>query len=124
MKDFLVFWVAYLVSAIFNVGWLYLVTKYDLMKWFVRDLFIDRYDGKIVLGVKQMMVAPFFSFFVNVVILLGIMGYLLYYPIEYLIVKPLTCVMGLFSKLFYDGIEENAAKNIFRDKRRQLPAAA
>ena len=116
MKDFLVFWVAYLVSAIFNVGWLYLVTKYDLMKWFVRDLFIDRYDGKIVLGVKQMMVAPFFSFFVNVVILLGIMGYLLYYPIEYLIVKPLTSVMGLFSKLFYDDIEENAAKNIFRDK--------
>ncbi len=116
MKDFLVFLIVYLVSAIFNVGWLYLVTKYDLMKWFVRDLFIDRYDGKIVLGVKQMMVAPFFSFFVNVVILLGIMGYLLYYPIEYLIVKPLTCVMGLFSKLFYDGIEENAAKNIFRDK--------
>ena len=116
MKDFLVFLVAYLVSAIFNVGWLYLVTKYDLMKWFVRDLFIDRYDGKIVLGVKQMMVAPPLSFFVNVVILLGIMGYLLYYPIEYLIVKPLTSVMGLFSKLFYDDIEENAAKNIFRDK--------
>lgn len=116
MKDFLVFLIAYLVSAIFNVGWLYIVTKYGLMKWFVRDLFIDRYDGKIVLGVKQMMVAPFFSFFVNVVILLGIMGYLLYYPIEYLIVKPLTCVMGLFSKLFYDGIEKNAAKNIFRDK--------
>lgn len=116
MKEFLIFLTAYLVSAIFNVGWLYLVTKYGLMKWFVRDLFIDRYDGKIVLGVKQMMVAPFFSFFVNVVILLGIMGYLLYYPIEYLIVKPLTCVMGLFSKLFYDGIEENAAKSIFRDK--------
>ena len=116
MKDFLVFLVVYLVSAIFNVGWLYLVTKYGLMKWFVRDLFIDRYDGKIVLGVKQMMVAPFVSFFVNVVILLGIIGYLLYYPIEYLIVKPLTCVMELFSKLFYNNIEENAAKNIFRDK--------
>ena len=116
MKEFLVFLVVYLVSAIFNVGWLYLVTKYGLMKWFVRDLFIDRYDGKIVLGVKQMMVAPFFSFLVNVVILLGIMGYLLYYPIEYLIMKPLTSVMKLFSKLFYDNIEENAAKNIFRDK--------
>lgn len=116
MKEFLVFLVVYLVSAIFNVGWLYLVTKYDLMKWFVRDLFIDRYDGKIVLGVKQMMVAPFFSFFVNVVILLGIVGYLLYYPIEYMIAKPLTCVMRLFSKLFYNGIEKNAAKNIFRDK--------
>ena len=116
MKDFLVFLIAYLVSAIFNVGWLYVVTKYGLMKWFVRDLFIDRCDGKIVLGVKQMMVAPFLSFFVNVAILIGIMGYLLYYPIKYLIVKPLTCVMGLFSKLFYDGIEENAAKNIFRDK--------
>ena len=116
MKDFLVFLIAYLVSAIFNVGWIYIVTKYSLMKWFVRDLFIDRYDGKIVLGVKQMMVAPFCSFFVNVVILLGIVGYLLYYPIEYLIVKPLICVMGLFSKLFYDDIEKNAAKNIFRDK--------
>ena len=116
MKEFLVFLVVYLVSAIFNVGWLYLVTKYGLMKWFVRDLFIDRYDGKIVLGVKQMMVAPFFSFFVNALILLGIMGYLLYYPIEYLIMKPLTSVMKLFSKLFYDNIEENAAKNIFRDK--------
>ena len=115
MKDFLVFLVVYLVSAIFNVGWLYLVTKYGLMKWFVRDLFIED-DGKIVLGVKQMMVAPFFSFFVNVVILLGIMGYLLYYPIEYLIVRPLICVMGLFSELFYDDIEKNAAKNIFRDK--------
>lgn len=115
MKDFLVFLIAYLVSAIFNVGWLYLVTKYGLMKYFVRDLFIED-DGKIVLGVKQMMVAPFFSFFVNVVILLGIMGYLLYYPIEYLIMKPLTSVMKLFSKLFYDNIEENAAKNIFRDK--------
>ena len=112
MKDFLVFLIAYLVSAIFNVGWLYLVTKYGLMKWFVRDLFIED-DGKIVLGVKQMMVAPFFSFFVNVVILLGIMGYLLYYPIEYLIMKPLTSVMKLFSKLFYDNIEENAAKNIW-----------
>lgn len=116
MKDFLVFLIAYLVSAIFNVGWLYLVTKYGLMKYFVRDLFIDRYDGKIVVGVKQMMVAPFFSFFVNVVILLGIIGYLLYYPIEYLIMKPLIRIMGLFSKLFYDDIEKNAAKNIFRDK--------
>ena len=116
MKDFLVFLVVYLVSAIFNVGWLYLVTKYGLMKWFVRDLFIDRYDGKIVFGVKQMMVTPFASFFMNVVILLGIMGYLLCYQIEYLIAKPLTCVMELFSKLFYDNIEENAAKNIFRDK--------
>lgn len=115
MKDFLVFLIAYLVSAIFNVGWLYLVTKYGLMKWFVRDLFIED-DGKIVLGVKQMMVAPFISFFMNAVILLGIMGYLLYYPIEYLIAKPLTSVMELFSKLFYDDIEENAAKNIFRDK--------
>ena len=65
MKDFLVFLIAYLVSAIFNVGWLYLVTKYGLMKWFVRDLFIED-DGKIVLGVKQMMVAPFFSFFVKI----------------------------------------------------------
>ena len=116
MKDFLVFLIAYLVSAIFNVGWLYVVTKYGLMKWFVRDLFIDKYDGKIVFGVKQMMVAPFCSFFVNVVILLGIVGYLLYYPIEYMIAKPLVGIMELFSKLFYNEIEENAAKNIFRDK--------
>lgn len=115
MKDFLVFLIAYLVSAIFNVGWLYIVTKFNLMKWFIRDLFIES-DGTIVSCVKEMMVAPLLSFFVNVVILLGIMGYLLYYPIEYLIVKPLTSVMKLFSKLFYDVIEKNAAKNIFRDK--------
>ena len=115
MKDFLVFLIAYLVSAIFNVVWLYLVTKYGLMKRFYSDLFIDS-DGTIVPCVKEIMVAPFVSFFVNVVILLGIMGYLLYYPIEYLIMKPLTSVMGLLSKLFYDDIEKNAAKTIFRDK--------
>jgi hypothetical protein len=115
MKDLLIFLEAYLISAVFNITWFYIVTKFNLMKRFVNSLFVND-DGTIADGLKGIIITPLVSFIPTVVILAGITLYVFYYPIKYLILMPYDTIMNFLSKVCFSTIEKNAAKNIFKEK--------